>query len=192
VTTPRATAPWVLTASGRRFDLLAPRAADVDAQDVAHALARLGRFGGHARALWSVAQHSVLVSRLVPRRLALAGLLHDAAEAYVGDMTAPVRSLVPGHARLEARVLRAVAARFGVPLAAFDDPLVREADARARLAERDALLPPSPIPWAEDLAGLRPARVAIVPLPPPRAEAAFLARLRGLAPGPLPLAGRPR
>ena len=87
---------WVQTYSGVAFELLAPRAEDVRAADLAHALAYSCRFGGHTRSHYSVAQHSVLVAALVWHRTrdlgaTLLGLLHDAHEAYTGDIKKPVK-----------------------------------------------------------------------------------------------------
>jgi hypothetical protein len=76
---------YFTTISGRRFWPLDPRAEDVDIEDIAHALALQCRFNGHVRQFYSVAQHSVIVSHHVASPLH--GLLHDAAEAYIGDMT---------------------------------------------------------------------------------------------------------
>ncbi len=178
---PARSRPFLLTASGVAFDLASPRPQDVVAEDVAHALSRLCRFGGHARTHYSVAQHSVLVSTLVPPALALAGLLHDAAEAYVGDVVSPVKRLLADFAQVEARVLSAVAQRFAVPAWAFDTPELAAADRAALLAERAALLPPSPRPWGEDLAGSSASPVGrIVPWPADEARDRFLARLDAL------------
>ncbi|MBY0513267.1 MAG: hypothetical protein K2P78_05075 [Gemmataceae bacterium] len=80
---------WIQTATGHKFWPLDPRPGDVDVRDVAHALSNLCRFTGHAREFYSVAQHSVLASRIVPPASALAALLHDAAEAYMGDVARP-------------------------------------------------------------------------------------------------------
>lgn len=82
---------WMQTASGRRFYPLDPRPEEVHLEDIAAALSRLCRFGGHCRAFYSIAQHSVLVSLACAPEDALAGLLHDAAEAYVGDMIRPLK-----------------------------------------------------------------------------------------------------
>lgn len=173
--------PFLLTASGVAFDLASPRPHDVVPRDLAHALSRLCRFGGHARTHYSVAQHCVLVSTLVPPSLALAGLLHDAAEAYVGDVVTPVKRLLAGFAPVEARVLTAVALRFGVAPGAFDAPEVVAADRAALLAERAALLPPSPRPWGEDLAGPSETCVGrVVPWPADEARDRYLARLAAL------------
>lgn len=89
------------TASGRAFWSLDPRPEDVRIEDIAAQLARICRFGGALKpgvSFYSVAQHSVLVSYNVPEEYALEGLLHDAAEAYVGDVIKPIKSaLVPGY-----------------------------------------------------------------------------------------------
>jgi hypothetical protein len=55
--------PWLQTASGARYDLVTPEPSTIVLQDVAHALAHLGRFTGHARTLYTIAQHSVLGAR---------------------------------------------------------------------------------------------------------------------------------
>lgn len=85
---------WMQTRSGRRFDLLNPRAEDVCIEDVAFALARINRFTGHCEP-YSVAEHSVRCAMVLRRqghdeRIQLAGLLHDAHEAYVGDVSRPL------------------------------------------------------------------------------------------------------
>jgi hypothetical protein len=99
---------WIQTASGRAFDLLAPRAEDIDfASDVAGPLARTARFAGHVPGgAYSVAQHSVIGARCIirdgwGRDLALHFLLHDAHEAYLGDLTRPMQ-LALGKAMAEA------------------------------------------------------------------------------------------
>lgn len=88
---------WMLTATGRRFDLSAPEPAAVTVHDVAAALAKICRFGGHTRRFYSVAEHSVHVSYAVGEEkspsLCLLALLHDAHEAYTGDRIWPIKQL---------------------------------------------------------------------------------------------------
>lgn len=172
--------PPVRRGRRRRRGRRSPRPDDVDPLDLAHALSHLCRFGGHTRVHYSVAQHCLLVSELAGRPFRLAGLLHDAGEAYVGDLVGPLARRLPEFRAIERRILDAVATRFGVPRWHFDTPEVRHADAVALLTERNSLLPPSPHPWAEDLADARPLRRTVVPLAPEAARAAFLQRLHDL------------
>lgn len=80
---------WIQTATGRQFWPLDPRPEDVDVRDVAHALSNVCRFAGHTRWHYSVAQHSLLASLYAPPGSGLPALLHDAAEAYMGDIARP-------------------------------------------------------------------------------------------------------
>ncbi|KUM43702.1 hypothetical protein [Pseudomonas sp. EpS/L25] len=85
---------WILTATGRRLDLTGSMADDIDPLDLARGLSRACRFAGQTTAFYSVAQHSVLASYHVPPEDALPALLHDAAEAYLGDLTGPLKRLL--------------------------------------------------------------------------------------------------
>ena len=82
--------------------------------DIAHALSNKCRYSGHTRHFYSVAQHSVLVSLLVPTKYAMEGLLHDAAEAYFPDVPYPLRSIMEPLEWIEEGIHRAVAQRFGL------------------------------------------------------------------------------
>ena len=97
---------WVQTVSGIPFDLLDPRPDMVRAEDIAHALSRINRFNGHtAGEPYSVAHHSMLVADLLaswgaPPAIVREGLLHDAGEAYYGDVVSPLkRAMVAGISR---------------------------------------------------------------------------------------------
>src|SRR5205085_1920126 len=97
--------------TGTRFWPEDPSPRDVDIRDIAHGLARINRFNGRIKYdHYSVAQHSVLVSRLLPPPYKLFGLLHDAGEAYLGDLITPVKRLFREfYDAVEDRVMRSVA-----------------------------------------------------------------------------------
>ena len=108
--------PQLLMADGPALPVLAPRAELITIEAIARGLSRICRWGGHTREWFSVAQHSVLVSRCLPRETALWGLLHDASEAYLGDVPRPVKTLpaLAGYRALEALWQRSIYHRFGL------------------------------------------------------------------------------
>lgn len=175
----------LLTFTGRTFSPLAPKAADIAIEDIAHALSHLCRFGGHVRSFYSVAQHSVLVSRAVPPQYALWALLHDASEAYIVDVPTPLKTTaaMQGYRAVEAVMQRTIYQRFGL---VGDEPeSVHAADRALLILEAEALFTP-PAPWAAQLrAGLTtpmPA-LSIVPVEPAKAKAGFLKRFAALTTG---------
>jgi len=105
---------WCQTFTGRKFWPLDPRPEDIDIIDIAHALANVCRFGGHSRVFYSVAQHSVLVSQHCPAEFAMHGLMHDAAEAYIGDMVRPLKTQdeMIAYRQAEHAINGAIATRF--------------------------------------------------------------------------------
>ena len=119
---------WQRMLSGRRLDLLDPSPMDIEVEDIAHGLARVARWNGQTVGEhgFSVAQHSLIVADLVPKRLRLAALLHDAAEAYMGDMVKPLKQLFPMFSDIEAKVMSAIGLRFGV--GHFSDKAIKRAD----------------------------------------------------------------
>jgi len=102
------------TYTGRNVNPLTMTAEDVDIEDIAHALSLSCRFGGHCKGFYSVAEHSVLVSRLCRDGERLDGLLHDATEAYISDVPTPLKVQWPGYVQEEARLQAVMAAKFGV------------------------------------------------------------------------------
>lgn len=171
--------------SGRMFDILNPDPERISIEDIATSLAKQCRYNGHCRAFYSVAQHSDLVSRLVPERLALAGLLHDAAEAYIGDIVRPLKILLDDKSSglihdIEARVDHAIAVRFGVPvLFKSCRAAIKHADNVALATEKRDLMAPSECEWA-DLPD--PSDLMVLPWGWEEARDRFLHRFQELAP----------
>ena len=143
--------------SGRPFYPLDPKPEDIDAGDIITSLSRIVRYGGHysapSREHYSVAQHSVLVAKLVPEEYQLEALLHDAAEAYIGDNTSPMKRAVPAISHVEAPIFEAIALKFGIDSLLPD--CVKEADFNAMRIELATVAPPH---WRTDWAGCTPAR----------------------------------
>lgn len=155
-----------------RFWPLDPRASEVNIEDIAHSLAMQCRYAGHGRRFYSVAEHSVLVSRHVPQADRLAALLHDAPEAYLVDVPRPVKRELAGYKAAEERVWLAVAAAFG--LSPFIPDSVHDADARIICDEMDQNM------HETDPGYIDPLGVTLEFWNPERAEAEFLAEFAKL------------
>jgi len=164
--------PQIQLRSGRYFDLLNPDPALINISDIAHSLSNLCRFTGHVVEYFSVAQHSVFVSQIVPKEYALEGLLHDAAEAYVGDMASPLKALLPDYKTIECRVEEAIAKAFNIQIGLR---CIKQADLVMLATERSELMPPSEDDWP-CLEGIEPLTLYIQPQQPYDACRAFLDR----------------
>lgn len=155
---------------------------DMDIRIIAKALSKLCRFGGHTSQFYSVAQHSVLVSKLVPEELAFAALLHDASEAYVIDMPRPIKLQMPDYQDLELSVMSQIVAHYDV-VDQMSHPLIKHADMVALATEMLQLFPAEAIrksyPWI-DTYDIPEGK--LTPWDPVKAEALFIARFRETAP----------
>ena len=168
---------WFQTYSGIQFYPLDPRPEDICIDDIAHALARTCRFGGHTTDFYSVAQHSVMVSHIVQPELAFVGLMHDATEAYCGDVVQPLKYALPDYLNIEDCIWEAVAARFNLP--AFISQEVKHADNVALVTERRDLIQHQR-QWGEWTRAYTPLENKILPLTPEEAEAVFIIRFNQL------------
>jgi hypothetical protein len=98
-----------------RFEYLNPTVEMIDIEDIAHALSNICRFTGHSIFHFSVAQHSISLSRLVSHENRPWALLHDAAEAYINDLATPLKNLIDGtYCKLEARIMEVICQKFGL------------------------------------------------------------------------------
>jgi len=185
---------WQRMLSGRRLDLLDPSPLDIEIEDIAHGLARVARWNGQTKGEhgFSVAQHSILVERLVAelkpkgaRELRLAALLHDAAEYVIGDLISPFKAAVGlDYKELELRLTRAIHIRFGLPpeSSAEDVALIKRADKMSAYFEATQLAGFT-VTEARKIfgvpRGVSPPRLN--PLSVPEAQALYLERFRRLS-----------
>jgi hypothetical protein len=170
--------PTIMLRSGSWFDFCAPAASDFTIEDIAHGLGNICRYSGQCRRFYSVAEHSVLVSETA-EGFEFEALLHDAAEAFLGDITRPLKQMLPEYKKIEADVERAILERFGVvgPLPAQ----VKQADLRVLAAEQKQIMPEGTDGWVRGRK-VSPAPVVVRHLPPEEATRIFLDRFEALQP----------
>ncbi|KAB8312264.1 HD family hydrolase [Erwinia endophytica] len=168
---------WIQTLSGKHFNFkyIDPDIFIID--DIASALSNLCRFTGHLDAFYSVAEHSVHVSNIVPPEYALEALLHDAAEAYCNDISAPLKALLPDYREIEARIDAGIRERFGLPL--IHSVPVKYADLIMLATERRDFDLDDGTPWPV-LDGIPCTDFIISPRNPRQARAMFLQRYEEL------------
>lgn len=172
--------PTILTAAGRYFDLLRPQASSFGIEEMAHALANICRFTGHTRTHYSVAQHCVLVSYVVQDEWALHGLMHEAAEPFIGDVSGPLKAQLPEYKRIEINIEAAVFQRFGLLWPDAAVAAVKHADQVLLVTEQRDLMPPRGDGDWSSVDGIEPLPWTIEPLPSFVAKALFLRRFEQL------------
>lgn len=145
--------PFIETYCGIAFHPLEPRPEDIRLEDIAHALAHQCRFSGHTRVFYSVAEHSVRVARLLreqgwDKKTQRHGLLHDASEAYLVDIPAPLKRhpAFAGYVEAERRLMSVIGERYG--LYEIEPIAVKEADQILLATEARDLMPNVPEHWA--------------------------------------------
>lgn len=175
-------APWIQTYSGERFELLDPSLDSIKIADIAHSLSMLARFNGHTRVFYSVAEHSVLVSEIVPEEFALFGLLHDASEAYIGDMASPVKGLFPDFKLLSDDIEHRIFEKYHVDVTEEGIAAVKEADLQMLKIEFEELLKDAGHLWdiLDDIPSMNGRSVKLSILSPFEAKAAFIKRFNEL------------
>jgi 5'-deoxynucleotidase YfbR-like HD superfamily hydrolase len=166
---------WFQTFTGVKFNPNEATAEDIRIQDIAHALSHYCRFGGHTIQFYSVAQHLCMCHDNVKTRSAVVrfqALLHDASEAYLGDVVKPLKVLLKDYQKIEKRLEAVIAAKFGLPAELL--PQVKEVDLVALATEKRDLLVSGP-EW-ELVRGIEPWKFRITPWPSTVAEAEFMRR----------------
>lgn len=168
------------TRSGKIIQFSAPDPADIDIKDIAHALSMLCRFSGNCIKFYSVAQHSVLVSEYLEDETgdlgwAMWGLLHDAPEAYLGDLISPLKYEMPGYLKVEDIFMEAIKEAFN--LSSEPPQILRKVDQILLKTESRDLLTNTKLAQTVDYP---PLKKVISPLTQVQAKKAFLKRYREL------------
>src|SRR5258705_3135298 len=125
---------WISLLSGARFNYNKPEESDVTIEDLASALSNICRFSGHLPRFYSVAQHLVNASYLVPSPIAFDALMHDTAEAFTNDLPTPLKWALPIFKELEVKIESAMAKKFGFNFPY--PPEVKVADTQMLLLEK--------------------------------------------------------
>lgn len=148
-------ANWVQTYTGKKFWIhkdpgvveIGEMSANVDIVDIAHALSNICRFGGHSDRFYSVAEHSVWLSRKSSRLFRKRALLDDASEAYIQDFVRPVKKMFPEYETMEAGLSQAIFLKFRLPALRPDS--LTEADNRMLSTEAKQVFRHPTDNWAD-------------------------------------------
>ncbi len=146
--------------SGVRFDILNPKNEDIIVADIALALSKQCRYAGHTNRFYSVAEHCCHVHDLIERafgmfmdsgtsgaKLALAGLMHDASEAYLVDLPRPLKPLVTNYHQLETTIMDAIRRKFDIVDSEAIHKAIKLADNLVLRAEAEVLMPSKGEGW---------------------------------------------
>lgn len=168
---------WSHTSRGKKLFLEDPVDDDLDLEEIARSLGFTCRYAGCVKVFYSTAEHSVLIAmHLLDTTgnplIAMGGLLHDAHEAYTGDITWPMQSVIFGsdgsgerakerHDSVKNGLDEVIGRMCGIPHSMMKHPMVKEADLRILLTERDALLDGDTGKWYPERVGMSPLPVKI-------------------------------
>ena len=157
----------IVTYSGIVFWPFDPRKEEINIIDIAHSLSMKCRFNGHLDKFESVAEHCVRVSSLCSKTNRLWGLLHDAAEAYVADLPAPIKEELPEYKRIENNILKIICKKYGLPIKEPEE--VKKYDLVVRATEMRDLMSHNPYKYT-----VKPLRTILEPWTQKQAEKMYL------------------
>jgi len=171
---------WMQTGSNQELDFGAEDWIVLPIEMIARALSNICRYNGHCSKYYSVAEHSIHISHLVEPELALAALLHDASEAYVGDMpTGLKRFMGISFKDIERKATQAVSRGYGIPMEHLESPAIKVFDKRILGDEAKLLMPPHAF-WEKYLQDYEPTGIDLPCWQPEEANRRFLARFAEL------------
>ena len=163
---------WVQTYTGKKFSFRKLDVDNIDIVDIAHALSNICRFNGHCKKFYSVAEHSIYISKNCFDDLKLWGLLDDAAEAYIGDVVRPIKKYMFDYNNLEKSLMDLIVEKFNLFPKERPNEIV-EIDNRILVSERDQIMSYSPDDWGLNY---KPIDIIIECWSPEIAEKKFLDR----------------
>lgn len=180
MTTTIQTFPWIETYTGKIFNFLSPNQATICIEDIAQGLGNQCRYNGQCHNFYSVAEHSVLMAQYyyqstfgnVNPSICLAVLLHDAAEAYIGDYPRPLKLHIPPIRDIEQKIQYEIYKKFDIPVCDYINPIIKELDKRVVIDERQSLFNVTSHTWATT--SLLPLGVEIIGIEPRLAIALFM------------------
>lgn len=170
---------WMHTYSGGKFHPAAPFKSDINIEDIAHALSNICRFGGHCSRFYSVAEHSLLVAKVIKdgggsHLEQLWGLMHDATEAYMGDIPTPLKATLQGFHEREDALMRFIVEKLHMPAHGEDSLLpgvVKRAD-RIALVTEARQLTRGTADWGPDYHHVKSHSTVLAATPPSSAKLA--------------------
>jgi uncharacterized protein len=178
------TGDWIALQSGTKWFIMDPHPEDVKIADIAHGLSLICRFGGHCKEFYSVAQHSVVVADILKDAepfdytLQMYGLVHDASEAFLGDVVRPLKRQLPAYKELEGLTSSVIFAGLDLPTLPPDQwAAVKHADNVALMTERRDLVNHCGHAWSQPE---EPLPYHLKPMSPGFARRSFLNRFEML------------
>lgn len=170
---------WMQTWQGIPFEFMKPDPQTINISDIAHSLSMICRFTGHTEYFYSVAEHSIIMARMVPEEYKLEALLHDAVEAYTNDIARPLKQYLTMYKHIENGIDYVIRNEFGLPLQ--KSRAVSVADDRMIETERRQVMKEGPRLWYTQKNGIEPYDVYLPGWEPGRAKEHFLAMYGHLA-----------
>lgn len=141
----------IKVSAGHYVDLANPDPSTIEVKSIAAALSKVCRFGGHCPQFYSVAEHCIHATALACSEgytgdALIAVFLHDAAEAYIGDMVKPLKVTMPQYGEAEQRIEAAIQAAFGVDFSKWMD-VIKRFDRAMLKAEKVTMWPEDTEKW---------------------------------------------
>jgi len=164
---------FMQTYTGKKVYLQNPSVDDIDIEDIAHGLAHTCRFAGQCSEYYSVAEHSVNVAVAIQNRdIEFEALMHDATEAYIHDITSPLKSILPEYKRIEIRLNEVIMQKFNLSSQYREE--IKDVDLRMLATERDAVFK-NRVLWGKYMDKIKPyENMSFKFYSPKKAKAKFL------------------